>query len=174
MVGMWKSSFKMFKIKSFKKKRSYLLLVFCFFLFCPPLGGNFCRDNLNRSWTFCPLIRGFRYFYPLFRGFLQGICTNFVRSSNFCPLFGGVQYSGCPLIRGFTINFEQISHFFLVFLLFTLSLYLFCWVKTVLIQRVVGGKIEEPGHSSLQMRIQKPVKDLRWSFLWKQLTAESR
>ena len=25
-----------------------------------------------------------------------------VRSSNFCPLFGGVRYSGCPLIRAFT------------------------------------------------------------------------
>ena len=47
----------------------------------------------------------FRYL----RLFLQEICTNFVRFSNFCPLFGGVRYSGCPLIRGFTVFWEQVT-----------------------------------------------------------------
>ena len=37
------------------------------------------------------------------KGFLWGICTNFVRSSNFFPLFRGVHYSVFPLIRGFTV-----------------------------------------------------------------------
>ena len=34
------------------------------------LGGNFHGDNRNRTWTFCLLMRGVRYFCPPFRGFL--------------------------------------------------------------------------------------------------------
>ena len=75
-MAIWKKSFKMFKIKSFWKKIRYFLLVFCFFLPCPLLGGNFHRGNSNRTWTFCPLERGVHYFCPLFRSFSWGMCTN--------------------------------------------------------------------------------------------------
>ena len=76
-----------------------------FFLVCPLLEGNFHRDNPNRTWTFCPLMRGVCYFCPLFRGFFIRDLYEFVRSSNFWPLFGGVRYSRCPLIRGATVFF---------------------------------------------------------------------
>ena len=46
----------------------------------------------------CPL-----FLSTIQRFFLKGICTNFVWSSDFCPFFGSVRYSGCSLIRGFTL-----------------------------------------------------------------------
>ena len=64
-----KNSFMMFKIKSFWKKNQLFPTCVLLFLACPPLGGNFYRDNPNRTWTFCPLMRGVRYFCPLFRSF---------------------------------------------------------------------------------------------------------
>ena len=36
-------------------------------------------------------------------GFLEGIFTNFVRSSNFGSLFGGFFFLGGRLIRGFNL-----------------------------------------------------------------------
>ena len=62
---------EMVKIESFFKKDSCLLLNFWFILDCPLLGGNFHRDNPNRTSTFCLLMRCVCYFYPLFRGFFM-------------------------------------------------------------------------------------------------------
>ena len=73
-----------------------------FFQVCPLLGGNFYKDNPNRTWTFCPLMRGVGYFCPLFRGLFIGI--SLVRSSNVCQLFGSAGHSRCPLIRGFILS----------------------------------------------------------------------
>ena len=112
-MGMWKKKvLRCLKQSHYEKKKKLFPTCVLFFVACPLLGGNFHRDNPNRTWTFCPLTRGIRYFYPLFRGFFIRDFTNFVRSSNFCPLFRGVRYSGFPLIRGFA-----------VFCLWTLSLF---------------------------------------------------
>ena len=61
--GVWN------KVIFFKKKTLFPTCVL-FFLACLLLGGNFHRDNPNRIWTFCPLMRGVRYFCSPFRGFL--------------------------------------------------------------------------------------------------------
>ena len=65
--GNVKKSFKILKAKFILKKNQLFPPYVLFFLACPPLGGNFHKDNPNK--TFCPLMRGVRYFCPLFRGF---------------------------------------------------------------------------------------------------------
>ena len=64
-----KKSSKMFKIVLLKKNQPFPSSVL-FFLACSLLRDNFHRDNPNRTWTFCPLMRGAGYFCPLFRSFL--------------------------------------------------------------------------------------------------------
>ena len=67
----WESQKKVLrylKQSNFEKKSVISYLCF-FFLACPLLWGNFYRDNRNGTWAFCLLMRGVRYFCPLFRGF---------------------------------------------------------------------------------------------------------
>ena len=86
---MKKKALKCLKQIHFAKKKLFPACVL-FFLACPPLGSNFHRNNPNRTSIFCPLMRGVRYCCPLFRGLFKGFVLIFsVRSSNFCPLFGG-------------------------------------------------------------------------------------
>ena len=40
---------------------------------------------------------------PLLGGFSIGVYSSLFRTLTFCPLFGGVRCSGCPLIGGFTV-----------------------------------------------------------------------
>ena len=50
--------------------------------------------------------------------FLEGIYTNFVRSCNFCLLFGGVRYLEMSANRGFTLQIFSII-FLKIFLVTT-------------------------------------------------------
>ena len=52
-------------------------------------------------------MRGVAVFVSYLEGFLQGICTNFARPSDFCLLFGAVRYSGCLPIRGFIVYIKN-------------------------------------------------------------------
>ena len=57
----WKKSFKMFKIKPFWKKKQFFPTCVLFFLASPLLEDHSHRDNPNKTWTFCSLMRGVRY-----------------------------------------------------------------------------------------------------------------
>ena len=59
---------KIFQNKVILKNNQLLTTCLLFFLACPLLGDTFHWDNPKRAWTFCPLMRSVRHFYPLFRG----------------------------------------------------------------------------------------------------------
>ena len=65
----WECQKKVVLNKVIFKKSQWFPTCVLFFLACPLLGVNFDRDNTNRAWTFCPLMRGVRHFCPLFTGF---------------------------------------------------------------------------------------------------------
>ena len=64
-----KKCFKIFKIKSFWKKKQSFLTCALFFMDFPLVGCNFHRDNANRTWTVCLLMAGVHYFCLLFRDY---------------------------------------------------------------------------------------------------------
>ena len=87
--GNAKKGLRYLKQSHFEKKNLLFLTCVLLSLACPLLGGNFHRDNLNRTWTFCPLMRGVRYFRVFCKGFVL----------IFCDLLTFVYYLEVPAIQ---------------------------------------------------------------------------
>ena len=141
-MGMWKKKFRMFKIKLFWKNNQLFPTCVLFLLACPPLVGNFQRDNPNRTWTFCPLIRSVRYFCPLFSGFFNGFVLilsgllTFVRSA-------------------FGMSANQRFH----------CIWLKDHIENTGVRNLFKTKFRNP--NILQRHIKNQVEHLRWSFFAK-------